>query len=71
MLRRESNSAGASSAGTSRPTDEQIAAGKSPWVLDCSQIDKPNTVLVIVGQPLRSRNGDAGLADTARADKRD
>ena len=40
------------------------------WIANGSQIDKPNTVVVTLGHPLRSRDGDAGLTDTARSDKR-
>ena len=52
-----------------RQSQGMIQPRGNPWM--AAKIDKPNTVLVIVGQPLRSRNGDAGLADTARSDKRD
>ena len=44
---------------------------QQPWFADGGQIDKPNTVLETVGQPFSGRNGNAGLADTARSDKRD
>ena len=45
--------------------------GQQLWVADSGQIHKPKAVFVAIGEPLGSRNGDAGLTDTGRSDKSD